>query len=204
MVSQDCDVYNPMRRPIPIYTKLMHKEDPPKKDRRRLISAYKKGGAKFEENVKREMGDTRLRQGPTWDPRTGEELWWHYIGSYWWCRRRKNGRYEFARIYALKYVDDVRQYDGLWNERRHAADGHPKIVYRDGKKGFIVGHNKYEIFVQWEDEFNRRSTETHHSSLSGIRFEYEEDEKYFKRLLEKENKNAKRDARFEKEDRSTK
>ena len=150
----------------------------------------------FEEDVKSKMGDTRRLQGPTWDARTVEELWWHYIGNYWWCRRR--GRiYEFARMYAAKYVDKIRQFDGLWNERRHAPDEHPKIVYRDDAKGFdekgyIVGYNKYEILVQWEDvKSEKRSIETPHSSLVGIRFEYDEDEKYFKKLLLKENQNAK-------------
>jgi hypothetical protein len=161
----------------------MRKEDPPKKDRRRLINIYKSGGVPFEEDVAIRMGDTRLKQGPTWDPNTGQELWWTYIGDYWWCR--KHGRkYDFARLLAVTYNDlEEREYDGLWDEKRHAPDEFPRIVYKDGQKGYVVEYNKFEILVQWEDEFGRRSLPTSCKTLDGLRFEFEEDEKKFSKLL---------------------
>lgn len=172
-----------MRRPLPTYTKFIRKEDPPQKDRRKLINIYKSGGVPFEEEVATRMGDTRLKQGPTWDPNTGQELWWLYIGNYWWCR--KHGRkYDFARLLAVSYNDEgERVYDGLWDERRHAPDEYPPVVYKTGKRGYIVEYNKFEILVQWEDEFGNRSPPRPCRTLEGLRFEFEEDEKKFTRLL---------------------
>ena len=86
-------------------------------------------------------------------------------------------------MYALTYEDGIRTYDGLWNEARHAPDEYPRIVFKDGKKGYIVEYSRFEIWVQWENEHLKRESQVSHSSLDGITFEYEEDEKYFKNLL---------------------
>ena len=82
----------------------------------------------------------------------------------------------------------TKEFVALWDERKHAKDLYPVIVYRDKDKGYVVGHNKFEMLVQWEDEFGHRSIPGPCSSLDGLTFEFEEDHTFFTKLFNKGTK----------------
>ena len=109
--------------------------------RRKLIRRYKNGPIEFEKGIDALMGPNIK---PTWSPvialRTGQMISWLYLGNQWWGR--KIGRlYQFGRIYAIEndMKSSDRKYVGLWDDRRHAKDGYPIIVYnKDGNKVYVT------------------------------------------------------------------
>ena len=155
--------------------------------RRKLIRRYKNGPIEFEKGIDALMGPNI---NPTWSPvialRTGQMISWLYLGNQWWGR--KIGRlYQFGRIYAIEndMKSSDRKYVGLWDDRRHAKDGYPIIVYnKDGNKGYIVDYNKWEILVQLEDEFLKRKP-AKSFKFDDLTFEFEGDYKRFRRMFKK-------------------
>ena len=158
---------------------------PEKKLRRKLVHRYREGGVQFELEVKKNMGPISTKWAGGMDIR-GRMLIWVYVGDNWWAMKKSN-KYLFGRMYAvendIKTVDRI--FEGLWNELRHGKGEYPCIVYSLlGRRGYIVGYNKWEILVQWEDEFMNRGL-SEPTEFDFLKFEYEQDYKKFKRMFKK-------------------
>lgn len=173
-----------MRRPKDKFLKFMAKIIKPPEKRREYIRRCIDGGVRFEEEYLEMMGDTKSPFGYTWDADHKVPLTWIYVGDLWWCRRRAN-RYEFGQLMAIKNVKSSKVvYDGLWDDRKHRIEKESVILFRGTEKGYVVGWNKYELIVQW-GENGIRSTQEPLKSLDGIVFKYDEDDRYYRKLLEK-------------------
>jgi hypothetical protein len=182
-------------RPLPYFTRFVRKENPPDKDFNILVKRYRKGGLKkyIGDDIVR-LADVKLEQVCYTDPVSHEKLIWVYVGDSWWCRKRKGGNFEFARMVALvnqsakKLISinrDVKknfEVDGLWDCRRHTHHPDPEIIYKDGVRGYIVGCNQFEFLVEWEIN-GIRSFAVPVNNLCGIDFEFEEDFKKYSKLL---------------------
>lgn len=129
------------------------------------------------------MEGVNIVQAAVTDPLSKEWLLWRYVGDFWWCRhRKKSGRYEFARMMAL--LDGANQLDGLWDSRRHVTHQQGVIVFRaldPLMKGYIVGRNEYEVFVEWEDrDTGMRGPSTPVKEMELLEFKYIEDFEQYK------------------------
>jgi hypothetical protein len=194
-------------RPRPTFIQRMRKEDPPKYVRAKLIYRYKKGGMKsFEIDVIKRMGNISMEQIYYTDPFTKEVYRWIYVGDYWWCRFRKfdvvesdktkiktrykkfkRRRYEFARLMAVVNAvgeNGKEQLDGLWDTRRHTHKTEPTLVYKNGRKGFIVSFSEYEVLIEWvNSSTGEREIAVPLLDDDGLTYEYVEDWSKFTKLF---------------------
>ncbi len=170
------------KRPTNTFLCVMRKEEP--SERRKLINVFKKGGIEIEDHWKehlRGIGKTFPYVAET-SKSKGEYGHWLYVGGTWWCR--KTTKYEFARLVAVETVNEKESVNGLWDARRHNASKPPYWVYKQGKRGVIIGHNKYEITISWESSTGRNILESV-CSLDDIIFEFEEDFRKYTKIASK-------------------
>lgn len=163
------------RRPLPQHFKRMRKEEPD--NRRKLIRIYYRGGVNIEfENIEK-IGNRNQWGGSI---KNKKLVHWLYLGDLWWGRKVGN-KFEFGRLMAIENnpKSNIIKYVDLWDERQHGLWPKLIIVHRDNQKGIVVEHNKFEMSVRWDGS----STPERINNLSGIRFEYDEDYKFFKKLL---------------------
>ena len=179
------------RRLLPAYVKTMNIDEPSTSERRKLSKAFRKGGVEFEPEIAPKMGDMGKTWGTSIDLQSKKFLQWTYVGDHWWARKR-SGKYEFGKVVARENKPNTVKLDivGLWDDRRHKHDPDPVIVYRESQKGYIVGHNEYELLVQWEDEYGIRSMPKAFSKIGELKFEYEQDYKHFNKLFKRKTNNA--------------
>jgi len=167
------------KRPTNIFLCVMRKEEP--SDRQKLINIFKKGGIEIEEWWKEHLKGIKktFPYVAETSKNKGEYGYWLYVGETWWCRHTK--KYEFARLVAVENKKDV---NGLWDARRHSASKPPCWVYKEGKRGIIIGHNKHEITISWESSTGRNILESVYS-LEGVTFEFEEDFRKYTKIASK-------------------
>lgn len=168
------------KRPINTFLCVMRQEEP--SESRKLINTFKRGGIEIEECWKehlRGINKTFPYVAET-GKNKGEYGNWLYVGNTWWCRKTK--KYEFARLVAIEKVGEKEIINGLWDTRKHSISKPPCWVYKEGKRGIIVGYNKYEIVISWESSTGRNIFLLESmKSLDGVTFEFEEDfRKYIK------------------------
>lgn len=194
-------------RPRISFIRRFHQEPVPDEKRRAFLKCYRTGGLKSYELIYMlQMTDVSLAQPGTTDPLSGDFMKWVYVGELWWCRQRKPRRgdlkgrvsYEFSRCVAMRFNKGKNglEIEGLWDTRRHAERPEPEIVYKkaDPKcKGYIVGHNEFEVIVSWEDgETLRRGIGVPVRVFSDLIFEFTEDAEKYAKIFDNYDKLAKK------------
>ena len=175
------------KRPVaPAYIKIMRKEEPGVSERKKLMSRYRKGGLELDPETSRKLGETSNNWGTSLDTRSRKFIEWIYVGDNWWAKKR-SGRYEFGKMVAAE--NDLKAKNprivALWDQAKYGEDDHPVIVHNSGRKGYVVGYNKFEMLIQWEDEFGNRDIPEAFSRVDELRFEYSQDHKFFSKLFKR-------------------
>lgn len=187
------------------FIRRFRQEPVPDDKRRAFLKCFRAGGLKAYELIYMlQMTDVSLSQPGTTDPLSGDFMKWVYVGDLWWCRRRvprrgdNKGRvtYEFSRCVAMRPSKGGLEIEGLWDQRRHADKPEPEIVYKkaDPKcKGYIVGHNEYEVLVSWVDkETLRQGIGVPVRVFDDLVFEFVEDAEKYAKIFENYDKLAKK------------
>jgi hypothetical protein len=158
--------------------------------RRKMIARYKRGGLKeYEKDISPKMGNFRIEQIYYIDTVTKEKLKWVYVGDHWWCRK-KNNKYEFARLMAMVNENkEVNEIVGLWDARRHEHKPEPPIVFdkESRKEGVITDYSGVELWVKWSDGRIEPI-----SDGDRIEFKYIEDFRKYSRIFNRGKKNVKK------------
>jgi hypothetical protein len=186
-----------IHRPKPYFLRKMRKEEPEENLIPNLIKKYKKGGLpKFEPEVAVQMGDVPLDQIYYTDPITKEVLIWKYVGNYWWCRKRKGNKYEFARLMAISNKNSSTvEIVGLWDVRKHDTKQESVVIKHkiSGQRGCIVAWNEYEVLIEWIDNVTEvRALARPCRDFDLLEFKYIEDHNKFKTIFDMVTKNNKR------------
>lgn len=187
-----------IHRPKPYFLRKMRQEEPLDSEIEQLKSTYNNGGLKaYEPEVANRLSNIPIEQINYTDPLTKEVLLWVYVGNYWWCRKRKKGKYEFARLVAIKNINSKKlEIYGLWDQRIHETIQKPVTVTKKDDsdvKGYIVGWNAYEVMIEWiNKETGLRDLAIPVKDRNLIEFEFFEDEKQFRKVFETVAKNNKR------------
>lgn len=150
--------------------------------RKKLTRRYRNGGVEFEDDVRPRMGNiSPHKYAPIIDQRSGKLIYWVYVGDFYWARKVRN-KYHFGKLYAVenRKGSTDKHYDALWDERRHAHKPDPVIIYHNGRRGVIIGWNKFEIFVNFDDDPNKIRIPL---KFGDLRFEYIEDYRKFDKLF---------------------
>jgi hypothetical protein len=174
----------------------MRKEEPEEKLIPKLIQKHKKGGlSEYEPEIAIQMGKVPLNQIYYTDPITKEKLVWKYVGNYWWCRERKNNKYEFARLMAISNKNSSTiELMGLWDVRKHETKQEPVIITNKTTEehGHITAWNEYEVLIEWVNKkTERRKQAVPFFDFEQLEFKYQEDHDKFRRIFETINKKRK-------------
>lgn len=185
-------------RPQEEFIRKIRKEEPPDDIRKKLIRIFKSGGLEqFETDLQEKMRDVSFQQvglpvvklssGKLRPPTDTNLVNWIYVGDCWWCRQRKEKKhtyYEFARMVAIYNRGKLNEIEGLWDARRHLHKPPPKIVYEKGtrKRGYIVGHNQWELLVDWENSSTQRGTLSP-TQFKDLDFEFVEDFEFYGKIF---------------------
>ena len=175
-------------RPKPFFLQKMRREEPDQRMLTILIKKYEKGGLpEFEPEVAVQMGNVPIDQIYYTDPFTKEKLIWKYVGEYWWCRKRKNKTYEFARLMAISNKNSsIVEIVGLWDKRKHETKQEGVIIKHKetGEYGHIVGWNEYEVLIEWinKDTEERELARPFHN-FDLLDFKFIEDYNHFKKIF---------------------
>jgi len=171
----------------PKFLRVLVKEDPPKRKRRTYIRRCINGGVELDKEYRYNHPDVKKNSfmsvihpkvDKPEDVIDGSRTDYYYVGDCWWCRK-KNKRYEFARFHCV--TNDENEDLGLW-KREYTQEGmKERIVFKEKRKGRIIGWNKDEVKILWDGDDRPKI----YRSLADIEFKYVEDFRAFKRFIKR-------------------